>query len=432
MRGIHRYLSAFLMAAVLSAIATLSCVRFGYAADDWGDRGVDPCITICYVDDNGNNLAMDSVIVNNYYRYTPPTHLYIRTDYGMRSYVLAEENPSLNANKVLEIDPSDYDDNAQINIIYVPAPEDDERVWTVILKDGSVKSSDPQRVIRRIEYRGLPGTSVTHQTEQSIMVGDTCYVPGVASRESYEHTFSADDMDAEQVIYYVPDNWVTPEAYDVTVNYVNIATNEVLESQTYTASPSMQDDLEISSPDSFSRDGIEWVRLAGQEEPIRHSFYASERAYTVYYRDINDDLHADISVKTVAATFSNGEGGKVTRSVMFIGDRAIDTTIGDLVVVIPTSPVPDETDTDPETDRSADNDRENATADTNASGNNMSAGSNAGSGTRPKAGSTEGVVVQTPVSSEPLPQTGDDAIRLSAVFLLAAASVISSALIRSR
>jgi hypothetical protein len=120
-------------------------------------------------------------------------------------------------------------------------------------------------------------------------------------------------MGVEQVIYYVPEGYVAPEPYEVSVKYINIATNETIDTATYTASPSMRSDLEIETPESFSKGGVEWIRLAGQDEALRHSFYSGAREYAIYYRDANDNLHKDTIIRTVRVVYIDDEGNTVSR-----------------------------------------------------------------------------------------------------------------------
>ena len=289
---------------------------------DWGKEGSFFTARIQYVNAQGEKLELlDSVLVNKRYLYTPPTYIYISGEGGaVQEYRLSASNPGLSAEGVLVLEPGMAEGTADFDIAYEPVADDEERTWTVVLENGSVDPTDPARVIDRVTYRGRPGERVTHETKKKIVVDGVDYVPVNTAQEAYEHTFAAASMDIEQVIYYVPDGYTPPAAYEVTVNYVNIATNEVIDTQSYTASPDMRRDLEIESPESFSKGGVEWVRLAGQEMAIRHSFYAGRRTYVVYYRDINDDLHATTVINTVNITYTDEEGNTVTRPTTVTDD----------------------------------------------------------------------------------------------------------------
>ena len=287
---------------------------------DWGSVGSFYRATIRYTDTEGASLGLaDSVVVNKPYTYTAPTNIYVDDHGTVRAYTLASQEDG-----VLRLEPGMAEGDAEYSIAYKPISDDAPRTWTVILENGSVAPKDSKRIIDRITYKGTLGETVTHKTSQKIKVDDEDYVPSAAAQETYDHIFAAGDMGVEQVIYYVPDGYVEPEAYDVTVNYVNIATNEVISSDTYTASPSMRADLEITSPESFTANGVDWVRLDGQEEPIRHGFYSKARAYTVYYRDVNDDLHAKTVIRNVRVEYLDDEGNTVTRPTTVVDNGTTD------------------------------------------------------------------------------------------------------------
>ena len=286
---------------------------------EWGSVGSFFEASIVYVDGEGNNLGVaDTVIVNKPYTYTAPNYLYVDESGTVKEYKLKGEG-------TLKLEPGQSDKKTEFQIAYEPVSDDAERTWTVVLENGSVSPKDPGRVIDRITYRGKPGEKATHATEQEIDVKGKSYVPTAAAQDSYEHTFGVADMEVEQTIYYVPKDYVAPEAYDITVKYVNIATNEVIDSETYTASPSMRSDLEITTPEKFSQGGIEWIRLNGQESPLRHGFYSSAREYVIYYRDVNDDLHAKTIIRTVRVVYVDEEGNTVTRPTTVV-DNGTTTT----------------------------------------------------------------------------------------------------------
>ena len=51
-------------------------------------------------------------------------------------------------------------------------------------------------------------------------------------------------------------------------------------------------DMKFTAPERFSSGGVDWVRLGGQEEPIRHNYYSQNKTYTVYYRDASQELES--------------------------------------------------------------------------------------------------------------------------------------------
>lgn len=307
----------------------IPCKKLG-SDFNWGTTGSFFKATIKYVDTEGNGLGFeDNVIVNKKYTYTAPDKIYVNDEGDtVKQYQIKSKDKA-----VLQLQPGDAEGSKEYDIVYEPVSDDAPRTWTVVLENGSVAPKDAKRVIKRVDYTGLPGETAKHPTEQKITVDGVDYVPAASAQDSYEHTFSPASMEVEQTIYYVPDGYVAPEAYDVTVNYVNIANNEVIDSQTYTATPSMRGDLEITSPDSFAYDGIEWVKLAGQEAPIRHGFYSGAREYTIYYRDINDDLHATTIIRNVRVVYVDENGATITRPTTIVDNGTTQTDNGETQTV---------------------------------------------------------------------------------------------------
>lgn len=287
---------------------SVQCLRLESAS--LGDPGTFYKARISYVDEQGRSLGVtDSVIVDRRYLYTPPTRLHVRGDDGrFVTYVLSAGN-DLSEGGAIVLEPGQAEGTRDVSVTYGRLPDDAERTWTVVLVNGSVSPGDPAREIGRVTYRGVPGRSVTHRTDASIEANGATLVPASFSEASYTHTFDASESQTEQVIYYVPDGWAAPDAYEIKVNYVNIATNGVISSEGYTATPTMRRDLEISTPQTFDQGGTRYIRLNGQGLAIRHSFYSPTRTYNVYYRESGDDLHTKTIIRSVRVEYVDPETG---------------------------------------------------------------------------------------------------------------------------
>lgn len=275
---------------------------------------------INYVDAKGKTLGVtDSVIVDRRYLYTPPTRLHVRGDDDkFATYVLSDDN-DLSDGGAIVLEPGQAEGVREINVVYVPLADDAERTWTVVLVNGSVPPSDPGREIKRVTYRGKAGESVSYATEATIDADGTTLVPATFAESVYEHTFSVTEDQIDQMVYYVPDGWTEPDPYEIKVNYVNIATNGVISSESYTATPTMRHDLEILTPATFDKDDTEYVRLNGQNLSIRHSFYSANRTYNVYYRETGDDLHTKTVIRSVRIEYIDPEtGDTVYRPTTFV------------------------------------------------------------------------------------------------------------------
>lgn len=86
-------------------------------------------------------------------------------------------------------------------------------------------------------------------------------------------------------------------AYDITVQYMNIANSQILRSETITVDPASNDYVNILGEETVAVGSDTYVRLAGQETAIRHAPFSPARTYTIYYRDVNDELSANITIR---------------------------------------------------------------------------------------------------------------------------------------
>lgn len=158
--------------------------------------------------------------------------------------------------------------------------------WQLILMDGTTNTrlgTDTMEV--------QPGETVTY-TPAAMSVNGTAYVP---SQESYSYTYGGDNL--VQYVYYTPDGYVPAESYTVTLQFVNIANGAVLQSESVMVNPGA--DTEIACPAQFDANGNTYVRLGGQNDTYRHSYYSPKRTYTIFYRDVNDTLYANTIITNI-------------------------------------------------------------------------------------------------------------------------------------
>lgn len=287
---------------------TVPCKPLSYE-EGVGNVGNYYFATINLVDAQGNRLATDTLNVTGKYRYTAPARLHLSDKDGfVNTYVLSGQNENVNANGVLELDPAV--DNVTTGsktyeVKYDLLPSDAEATWTVNLVNGA---ADPKSSERKIETKKLvvkPGETVKFAPEKQMKVGDETYVAASSTKDEYSFTYGS-GQEPTLNVYYVPDGYVEPEPYEITVRYVNIANNEVLQSEKLVCRPQDRDVLEITSPETFTVGGVEYVRLDGQSKPVFHSYYSSARTYTIYYRDVNDDLSANIVITRVNVEYVDG------------------------------------------------------------------------------------------------------------------------------
>ena len=125
--------------------------------------------------------------------------------------------------------------------------------------------------------------------------------------------FYGSNANTETNIYYVPKG-EKPVAnpYTITIQYRNAADRSLIESHTYTVSPNDLKDTVYTSPERFTSGATTYVRLKGQEAGIQHGYYTMFRTYTVWYRDINNSLLADVVVNPL--TYATVDNGTTTRN----------------------------------------------------------------------------------------------------------------------
>jgi hypothetical protein len=124
---------------------------------------------------------------------------------------------------------------------------------------------------------------------------------------------------------------------------VNIANGEVIGSEVHTISPKYLDDQTFVSPENLTVGSNSYVRLDGQETGIRHGYYGPSRTYTVYYRDVNDNLHKDTVISRIRVEYIDGGETYVPGTTTATNEGVADEgATGDGTVV--STSIPDGTD----------------------------------------------------------------------------------------
>lgn len=321
--------------------------------------------SIRYVDEDGNTLATDSVSVSadKDYIYTPATGLTLGTGAAAREYTLdadatAAKTPAYDADRgAVVLDPTQATDDDYL-IVYKLNDSTVGQPHNFNLIRCATKTGETASVIRSVPLIAKPDDPAKFDLakyvkdnfdsdDMSITIDGVKYVPVNGTESSYAIEFGS-GADRDINIYYVPEGYTPEESYDITIQYVNIADRKVITSTTQTIEPPTAadrlGDVSIETPATFvGDDGNTYVRLDGQEAPIQHGYYTSYRTYTVYYRDINDNLNAGTVITRIHTRFIPGtttfvdEGttdeGTTTTGANANGSNAIGVTDnGDLVV----------------------------------------------------------------------------------------------------
>lgn len=254
-------------------------------------------------------IATDTVNVTGTYYYNAPTAIYKTetVDGNQRVKTYRIQGKSL---QTLEpsTDPAIVDPITRTRVVNVPYKADElepaEVKVTFNLIDGQKRASsgDAPRLLAT-ETATVSAQNPTAQPKAQITVDGTKYNLA-GSVDSYTYTYGSGDAPVVNV-YYVPDGYQPPEAYTVTVNYVNYVTGETVASGTFTSSPDELSDMRIETPERFVEGGVTYIRLAGQEAPIAHSFWSHNDTYTVYYRDENDMLVSGTTITRVRVVYDD-------------------------------------------------------------------------------------------------------------------------------
>lgn len=280
--------------------------------------------TIQMVDENGTVIATDTVNVTGEFTYTAPASIYkSMAGAGVKAYQI-EGLPTI---RLSAANDGVTGMARTIALAYRDVSDDAKQVdVTFNLLDGRKRVGEAGRNIgtQKVTVDAGNPTAVPQDLAKS---ADNTVFNIVGSPEDYAYTFGSG---AEPVVnvYYTPEGYEPPGPYDVTVNYVNFLTNEVVDSVTYTSSPDDTGAVLYEVPATFSKDGVDYVRLDGQGDTIEHSYYSNNPTYTVYYRDVNDELTSGTTINTIRVVYLDGgttvtDGGVIDNGTTVIsGDAA--------------------------------------------------------------------------------------------------------------
>lgn len=263
---------------------------------------------IVAVDADDNVLFTDSVLVSRSYIYTMPSELSLKSSNEVAEYVLdtSDEHLEKGTNQLVLSTTDNTEGKQEITykVRYTKQDSSASQTWTVNVINGTADPKDAGRVISTQTLTATPDTPAEFDADPSITIDGTEYVP--ASKQThYTYTYGSGGSNVLN-IYYVPKDYVAEKDYDVTINYVNIATGKVVGSKTVTVPAGITEDLQIETPESFQVGNITYLRLAGQDAPIQHGYYTGYRTYTVYYRDSRDNLNANTVITTVVVRYTQG------------------------------------------------------------------------------------------------------------------------------
>lgn len=231
----------------------------------------------------GEDILVDEVnLTTTTYLYTVPKS-FVQIESGKATqYKLKDDGNQLNEYHQLVLVPGRAENDYYFE--YEATAADEVISWNLILMDGTTNT--------RLGTETMdvqPGETVEFNAAAHAPAG---YVP---SQETYTYTYGGENL--VQYVYYTPDGYVPTESYTVTLQFVNIADGAVLQSESVMVNPGA--DTEITCPAEFTAGDNTYVRLGGQSDTYRHSYYSPKRTYTIYYRDVNDTLYANTIITNI-------------------------------------------------------------------------------------------------------------------------------------
>lgn len=231
----------------------------------------------------GEDILVDEVnLTTTTYLYTVPES-FVQIESGKATqYKLKDDGNQLNEYHQLVLVPGRAESDYCFE--YEAAAADEAVTWNLILMDGTTNTRLGAETMD-VE----PGETVEFDAAAHAPAG---YVP---SQETYTYTYGGENL--VQYVYYTPDGYVPTESYTVTLQFVNIADGAVLQSESVMVNPGA--DTEITCPAEFTAGDNTYVRLGGQSDTYRHSYYSPKRTYTIYYRDVNDTLYANTIITNI-------------------------------------------------------------------------------------------------------------------------------------
>lgn len=233
---------------------------------------------------NGKKVWGDEVnLTTTTYLYTvPESFVQIDAESGKATQYTLKDGNQLNEYHQLVLVPGRAESDYYFE--YEATAADEVISWNLILMDGTTNTRLGAETMD-VE----PGETVEFDAAAHAPAG---YVP---SQETYTYTYGGENL--VQYVYYTPDGYVPTESYTVTLQFVNIADGAVLQSESVMVNPGA--DTEITCPAEFTAGDNTYVRLGGQSDTYRHSYYSPKRTYTIYYRDVNDTLYANTIITNI-------------------------------------------------------------------------------------------------------------------------------------
>ena len=244
-----------------------------------------------------------------------PTHIYTQDESGVvKEYVLVEAAPTQGGTKSYTVCRST---NAN-------------PVWTIECRSGvadeNAKLLDAKESVTSDQLVERDG-DLYYAPAQTLDVSGVTY-------QSVQDSIRVNPSGGVVEAYYVPAGYELTGDYGLTIRYANIATPDgaPIEEHSYIVSAAQAStgaNQAIAIPTSI-KDGA-YVLVPGQlyEQSatagcmdLDHNYFAPERSYTIYYRDINDAAHQNTVITRIDTVFAAGSIEAATNAETTIEDEA--------------------------------------------------------------------------------------------------------------
>lgn len=247
-------------------------------------------------DDAGNVLSSENITYYGTYTYqAPKTFSQSSTDENGNNIVNYYKAVDGKAQAVLKKE----DNGRTVKIAYQKVDSQTAYDWNINLID-LMTGATLDTITKQVGV----DQSQTYDVASTVEKDGVTYTLDAAMQSAYTHTYG-DKSRTTNIYYYNKAKWNPENGYDITVRYVNIADRSQITSQTIAVTNA--EDAVIDCPAEFQNSGHTYIRLKGQSDTIRHSYYSNIRQYTIYYRDSQDTINADTEINYVVV-----DGGEIT------------------------------------------------------------------------------------------------------------------------
>lgn len=230
----------------------------------------DKVCSVVYVDQNGISIAKKSFVVSekNGGSFKPdPTIEFNNKSYRLMSGQAASLNPSYNQA------------GGSYTYRYMLTSDETQRAYNITIQyvsNGMVLDT------KRVSVS--PSQTISYDTSKTIVNNGVEYERSSGSAATINHAY--DNATRTYVVNY--DRVKVSEAYNITVNYVNLANGNVV--RTDKKEVGINKTVSYNVESSFTEDGSTYLLSGDQARTIKHSFGDTQTSYNIYYHKKGEEV----------------------------------------------------------------------------------------------------------------------------------------------